>query len=256
MLIFSVCNQDSIETHPSLFSLPLRCRSRERATNERRWNHALGTRKRGHQGFTVAMKRELNSHRMKQCTDLMASIEKVQLAERIKFLVRRLPPLDGGKSRCPYSHRLSCRLLDPRWLCGSVFLIVSGSTLCVYMVCPVEVFPRAYFIVEVMFSWQHYKLHYKLFSKNYIIIRPWLDLTLNMEILYGSLISAENKNKTKKQNKKLQRINKQKATTKKHTLKLTNVTTTKNSAHHNYAHICRNPKKGLQTNQPINSCCV
>ena len=95
-----------------------------------------------------------------------------------------------------------------------------------------------------------------LFSKNYIIIRPWLDLTLNMEILYGSLISAENKNKTKKQNKKLQRINKQKATTKKHTLKLTNVTTTKNSAHHNYAHICRNPKKGLQTNQPINSCCV
>lgn len=45
MLIFSVCNQDSIETHPSLFPQPLRCRSRERATNERRWNHALGTRK-------------------------------------------------------------------------------------------------------------------------------------------------------------------------------------------------------------------
>ena len=106
---------------------------------------------------------------MKQCTDLMASIEKVQLAERIRFLVRRLPPLDGGKSRCPYSHRLSCRLLDPRWLCGSALLIVSGSTLCVYIA---EVFPRVYFIVEVPFLWQHYKLHYKLFSKNYIIIRP------------------------------------------------------------------------------------
>ena len=156
----------------------------------------------------MAMKRELNSHRMKQCTDLMASIEKVQLAERIKFLVRRLPPLDGGKSRCPYSHRLSCRLLDPRWLRGSALLFVSGSALCVYIVCPAEFFPRAYFTVEVLFSWQHYKLHYKLFSKNYIIIRPWLDLTLSMEILYGSLISAENKNKTKKQDKILQRTNK------------------------------------------------
>ena len=98
MLFFSVCNQDSIETHPSLFSQPLRCRSRERATNERRWNHALGTRKGATRVLQWPWKESWIPTEWNSARTWWRQLEKVQLAERIRFLVRRLPPLDGGKS--------------------------------------------------------------------------------------------------------------------------------------------------------------